>query len=69
LVVPVRLRQRAPPALSFRPVNEDEYQDLRRSGKVIYILGRTVMFRRHDALAVGGYDPRFYSASESLDQK
>jgi len=46
------------------PVNENEFQALRRSGKVIYILGPTVMFRRDDALAVGGYDPRFDGAED-----
>jgi glycosyltransferase involved in cell wall biosynthesis len=46
------------------PVNESEYQTLRQAGKVIYILGPTVMFRRDDALAVGGYDPRFDGAED-----
>ena len=46
------------------PVNEAEYQELRRSGKVIYILGPTVMYRRDDALAAGGYDPRFDGAED-----
>ncbi|GEO37052.1 hypothetical protein SAE02_12000 [Skermanella aerolata] len=46
------------------PVNEAEYRELRRSGKVIYILGPTVMYRRDDALAVGGYDPRFDGAED-----
>jgi glycosyltransferase involved in cell wall biosynthesis len=46
------------------PVTESDFQDLRRTGKVIYILGPTVMFRRDDALAVGGYDPRFDGAED-----
>jgi glycosyltransferase involved in cell wall biosynthesis len=46
------------------PVNESEYRNLRKSGKVIYILGPTVMFRRDEALAAGGYDPRFDGAED-----
>ena len=46
------------------PVTESDFQDLRRTGKVIYILGPTVMFRRDDALAVGGYDPQFDGAED-----
>ncbi len=46
------------------PVSEVDYLKMRRSGKVIYILGPTVMFRREEALAVGGYDPRFDGAED-----
>jgi glycosyltransferase involved in cell wall biosynthesis len=46
------------------PLNDAEYRAMRRSGKVIYILGPTVMFRRDEALAAGGYDPRFDGAED-----
>jgi hypothetical protein len=41
------------------PVTEQEFQALRLAGRVIFIVGTTVMFRREAALASGGYDPSF----------
>ena len=41
------------------PTSEAGFQELRHSGRMIVILGPTVMFRRSLALELGGYDPRF----------
>lgn len=46
------------------PVDTREFEQVRRSGKVIYILGPTVMFKRDLALELGGYDPRFDGAED-----
>ncbi|WP_051512425.1 glycosyltransferase family 2 protein [Skermanella stibiiresistens] len=46
------------------PVDMAEFDELRRTGKVIYIIGPTVMFKRDAALRVGGYDPRFDGAED-----
>jgi glycosyltransferase involved in cell wall biosynthesis len=46
------------------PETEMEFQELRRSGHVIYMLGLTTMIRRDAFLQVGGYDPRFNSADD-----
>ncbi|UEM23993.1 glycosyltransferase [Skermanella mucosa] len=46
------------------PVNASEFEEARRTGKVIYVLGPTVMFRRDLALELGGYDPRFDGAED-----
>ena len=46
------------------PETEAEFEELRRSGEVIYILGLTTMIRRDAFLQVGGYDPRFNSADD-----
>jgi glycosyltransferase involved in cell wall biosynthesis len=46
------------------PETEAEFEELRRSGEVIYILGLTTMIRRDAFLRVGGYDPRFNSADD-----
>jgi glycosyltransferase involved in cell wall biosynthesis len=46
------------------PETEVEFEDLRRSGRVIYMLGLTTMIRRDAFLRVGGYDPRFNGADD-----
>ena len=46
------------------PETEAEFEELRRSGDVIYMLGLTTMIRRDAFLRVGGYDPRFNSADD-----
>jgi glycosyltransferase involved in cell wall biosynthesis len=46
-------------SVQLGPATEQEFRLLKQSGRVIYIVGATVMFRREDAVAVGGYDPRF----------
>jgi len=46
------------------PETEEEFQEIHRSGKVIYMLGLTTMIRRDAFLRVGGYDPRFNSADD-----
>ncbi|WP_192499303.1 glycosyltransferase family 2 protein [Skermanella pratensis] len=46
------------------PVDAGEFEEIRRTGKVIYILGPTVMFRSDLALELGGYDPRFDGAED-----
>jgi glycosyltransferase involved in cell wall biosynthesis len=46
------------------PETEVEFEELRRSGRVIYMLGLTTMIRRDAFLRVGGYDPRFNSADD-----
>jgi GT2 family glycosyltransferase len=46
------------------PTSEAGFQELRHSGRMIVILGPTVMFRRSLALELGGYDPRFDSAED-----
>jgi glycosyltransferase involved in cell wall biosynthesis len=46
------------------PETEEEFQEIHRSGKVIYMLGLTTMIRRNAFLRVGGYDPRFNSADD-----
>jgi glycosyltransferase involved in cell wall biosynthesis len=47
------------------PLNEADFLDFKRSGRTIYIISPTVMFRREVALAVGGYDPRFDGAEDT----
>jgi len=46
------------------PETEAEFEELRRSGHVIYMLGLTTMIRRDAFQRVGGYDPRFNSADD-----
>jgi glycosyltransferase involved in cell wall biosynthesis len=46
------------------PESEAEFNEIRRSGDVIYMMGLTTMIRRDVFLQVGGYDPRFNSADD-----
>jgi glycosyltransferase involved in cell wall biosynthesis len=46
------------------PTTEAAFQASRRAGRMVVILGPTVMFRRSLALELGGYDPRFDSAED-----
>jgi glycosyltransferase involved in cell wall biosynthesis len=46
------------------PESEAEFEEIRRSGDVIYMMGLTTLIRRDAFLQVGGYDPRFNSADD-----
>ncbi|WP_207478168.1 glycosyltransferase family 2 protein [Arenibaculum pallidiluteum] len=46
------------------PTTHAEYESQREAGRMMVILGPTVMFRRDLFLELGGYDPRFDSAED-----
>jgi glycosyltransferase involved in cell wall biosynthesis len=48
------------------PTTEDDYDSLRRSGGVFYVIHSSVLFRRSDFSAVGGYSTE-YGAADDFD--
>jgi glycosyltransferase involved in cell wall biosynthesis len=48
------------------PTTEDDYDSLRRAGGVFYVIHSSVLFRRSDFSAVGGYSTE-YGAADDFD--
>jgi glycosyltransferase involved in cell wall biosynthesis len=46
------------------PTTEDDYNDLRRTGGIFYVIHSSALFSRSDYLAVGGYSTEYGAADD-----
>jgi glycosyltransferase involved in cell wall biosynthesis len=46
------------------PTSEEEYEALRRSGQIFYVIHSSALFPRSDFVAVGGYTPEYGAADD-----